>query len=49
MSRNSLYTVIGILVVVVVALSLAYESEVDGDARLNIGADESGISVEIDE
>lgn len=49
MNRNALYAVIGILVIAVVALGLAYESETDGDARLSIGADENGISVEVDE
>ena len=49
MSRNALYTVIGLLVVAFVALGLAYESEVDGDAQLSIGAGENGISVEVDE
>ena len=49
MSRNALYTVIGILVIAVVALGDYHDSEVNGDAQLTIGADETGISVEVDE
>lgn len=49
MSRNSLYLIIGVLLVIVLALGYAYQRETSDDARLSIGTDDGGISVEVDD
>jgi hypothetical protein len=48
MSRNGLYAVIGILVVAVAILSIAYMRESNEPSQITIGTGENGISIEVD-
>ena len=49
MSRNGLYGLLVVLLVAVVALSVAYKNEADKSSGINIEADEDGISIETKE